>query len=128
MSLLLKLCGGALIAAVCAFVLKATGRSIAPIVVALTSLALISGAFLRLSGAVETINGLLESGGAKECAVLMIKALGIGITVNTVGGICTDLGEASLAAVLETVGRVEILILALPLITEILSAVRELLI
>ncbi len=58
---------------------------------------------------------------------LLLKALGITVITEVAAGICRDVGESGMAAWVETAGRLEILILSLPLITEILTMVKELL-
>ena len=58
---------------------------------------------------------------------ILIKALGIAFLTEVASGICRDGGEASLATWVETAGKLEILILSLPLVEHILDAAKELL-
>ena len=58
-------------------------------------------------------------------AALMLKALGIGFIVRIAGDLCRDRGEESAAGCLETAGKIEILLLCLPLFGELLDLIRE---
>lgn len=51
----------------------------------------------------------------------LIKALGIGLVVQTVADICADAGENTLASKIELLGRAELLLLALPLLKDLLT-------
>lgn len=66
----------------------------------------------------------LLSGGMWQ---MLLKVLGITVITEVAAGICRDVGESGIASWVETAGRLEILILSLPLITEILTMVKELL-
>ncbi len=52
----------------------------------------------------------------------LVKALGIGIVVQTTADICADAGESALASKIELLGRAELLLLALPLLRDLLTA------
>jgi len=58
---------------------------------------------------------------------LLLKALGVTIVTEVAASICRDSGEAGMAQWVETAGKLEILVLALPLISEVLSMVKSLL-
>ncbi len=58
---------------------------------------------------------------------ILVKALGIAFLTEVAAGICRDSGEATLASWVETAGKLELLILALPLIERILDTAGELL-
>ena len=60
-------------------------------------------------------------------AEFLLKALGIAVLTQCCAELCRESGESGVANGVELAGKVEILLLALPLIAEILSTARELL-
>ena len=65
--------------------------------------------------------------GLEEWISLPIKALGIAVLTQVCSDICRESGEAGLGGGVELVGKVEILLLCLPLIEKILSIAKDLL-
>ncbi len=57
----------------------------------------------------------------------LLKALGISVITEVAAGMCRDVGETGVATWVEAAGKLEILVLSLPLISEILTVARELL-
>ncbi len=76
---------------------------------------------------VSYINTLTESGGVSAYAVILMKALGIAILTQICADICRECGESGAAAGVELTGKIEILLLCLPLMNEILTAAQNLL-
>ena len=58
---------------------------------------------------------------------LLMKALGVTLVTEVLASVCRDCGEGSMAQWVETAGKLEILILSLPLITQVLTTVKNLL-
>ncbi len=58
---------------------------------------------------------------------ILLKSLGIAFLTETAAAICRDSGEASLAGWVEMAGKLEILLLAFPLIRTVLDTVSALL-
>lgn len=58
---------------------------------------------------------------------LLLSSLGISLLTELCAGIARDCGEGSLAACVETAGRLEILLLSLPLIRQVLETALGLL-
>ena len=86
------------------------------------------GLVLSLAAPLVTyVSGLLRESAASPYATLVMRALGVAVLTETVGGICRECKEASVASYLEMAGRLEILILCLPLMEEILESVKGLL-
>ena len=88
------------------------------------------GIILSMAGTVITyVTDLTEGTGALDGATwsLLLKALGIAFLTETAASICRDSGEASLAGWVEMAGRLEILLLAFPLIRTVLDTVTALL-
>ena len=57
----------------------------------------------------------------------ILKGLGIVILTQISSDICRDSGEGTLAGYIETVGKLELLLLCIPLIEEILATAEKLL-
>ena len=57
----------------------------------------------------------------------LMKALGVTLITEVSASICRDCGEAGVAQWVETAGRLEILVLSLPLIADILATAKDLL-
>ena len=127
MTLLFKLCGCALIGAICAMTLKESSSGVATAIAALSSLLIISAVITRFSGAVSTVTEIMKENGTIGYGKVMLKSLGVGIVVNTVGSICRDMGETSISSGIELAGKIEILLICLPVITEMLSLIRGIL-
>jgi stage III sporulation protein AD len=88
------------------------------------------GIILSMAGTVITyVTDLAEGTGALDGATwsLLLKALGIAFLTETAASICRDSGEASLAGWVEMAGKLEILLLAFPLIRTVLDTVATLL-
>lgn len=76
---------------------------------------------------VAYIRTLTEDAGVPGYAEFLLKALGLTVLTQCCAELCRESGESGVANGVEIAGKVEILLLALPLIGEILSAARELL-
>lgn len=76
---------------------------------------------------VAYIRTLTEDAGVPGYAEFLLKALGLTVLTQCCAELCRESGEGGVANGVEIAGKVEILLLALPLIGEILSAARELL-
>lgn len=67
-----------------------------------------------------------RTGLAPELFLPLYKTVGIALVVKVSGGLCRDAGAASLASVVEIAGTVCALLVALPLLEAVLSALLEL--
>ena len=64
--------------------------------------------------------------GASQYVEIILKGLGIVILTQICSDICKDNGEGTLAGNIETVGKLELLLLCIPLIEEILGTAERL--
>ena len=62
---------------------------------------------------------LAEQAGLSESFSSLLRMMAIGCLARLGGDLCRDMGETSLATRLELCGRVEILLLCLPLVEEL---------
>ena len=80
-----------------------------------------------LAPQIEYIGGLWYAEELKGYAAPMVKSLGIALIAQTAADICRDMGESAAASKVEFAGKVEIMLLCLPLINELLEFARGLL-
>ena len=73
------------------------------------------------------INTLAGESGTLKYVETILKGLGIVILTQISADICRDGGEGTLAGHIETVGKLELLLLCIPLIGEILATAEKLL-
>ena len=73
------------------------------------------------------LNTLMGQSPAQPYAAILMKALGIAVLTQCCASICRECGENSAAGGVELTGKIEILLLCLPLIQEILTAAQGLL-
>ena len=88
------------------------------------------GMLLTLAGTVlDFVTELTEGTGALdgETGTILLKALGIAFITETATSICRDSGEGTLAGWVEMAGKLEILLLAFPLIRTVMETVKMLL-
>lgn len=72
------------------------------------------------------ITALVGNALPSEFYSVLLRSLGLAFATELCAGICRDSGETSLAGWVETVGRLEILVLALPLIRTLLETISGL--
>lgn len=114
---LYRLIGFALASAVLSFTVRRFNEQAAQ------SLAIAATAFIMLSllaavtGLLDDLKELFSLGGIQpDLLSTAIKAVGIAYTAQLSASVCRDLGESSLAVSSELVGRILLVLLALPLI------------
>ena len=56
----------------------------------------------------------------------LLKALGIAVLTQIAADLCRECGEPSMAGGVELIGKIEILLLSIPLIEEVMEIAREL--
>lgn len=76
---------------------------------------------------VSYLKNLTEISGISGYAEFLLKALGIAVLTQCCAELCRESGESGAASGVELAGKVEILLLSLPLINEILATAKELL-
>ena len=125
MTELFRICGVAVLGAVAALLIKKQSGGQAALVGVVALVRLLSPVLARYKEAISSLHAMLAETGWEEYGVLMFKSLGVGLAVKVTADVCRDLGEESLASALETAGRLEILLLCLPLMNELLATIRE---
>ena len=123
----IQIAAACIIAAVLALVLRKGSPELAMLV----TLAAVVAAFLGLSGLLTDLIKFLQelsekTGVSQRLFVPLYKIVGIALIVRIGGSLCRDAGETALAAVVETAGTVCALLVAIPLLQEVLSLLMEL--
>ena len=121
----LKMCGAAIIASFAAMLLRELGRnSDVPVKLG-------AAVILLAAGAAITAPLVAWLGGNAGAALggnfdIIIRAMAIALCVRLAADICRECGAAGVGAALEIAGRIEVLILALPILGEALETVGAL--
>ncbi len=121
MTELLKICGGAIIVAVTAFLLREFGTRGAA---AFSILGLVIFLGVLADGVKDTaaaVSGLADMAGVGVMAKEILKLTGVSYIFGISSDICAELGEKSLSLALLAVGRVEILLIVMPYFLEIVK-------
>ena len=128
METMLKVGAVAVIAALCAVMVKGTARQLA-LALSLAAAAVILGLAL---GALEDVVAMAEdlqamAGLSPAVVAPVLKTVGIAILTHIAAQVCKDAGEGGIAAVTETAGSAMALCTALPLLRAVLDTVTGLL-
>jgi len=123
-----KLCAVAVIAALCALILKKQVPEVA------LCLSLTAGCLLLWEAldALSAVRGLMDSlarqaGISVQVWRSVVKLVGIGVFTRLGAAVCRDAGEGGVAAFLETAGAALALFTALPLVETVFDTLQGLL-
>lgn len=100
-------------------VLRELGFRGSRLVILLGTVSILGASVIYLGETVSEISALTDKG--NECAVAMLKIVGVGYAFGICSDVCRDLGESGLSAAVCLFGRVEILMISLPFIKEIIE-------
>ena len=123
---LLATVGIGILTAISALLLRECKSPLAPLVTLMAGITLLLALIPRLSPIVAFAESLSDTLPA-AVGETVGKVLAAGILTSIGSETCSELGAPALGARLELFGRIEILLLALPLLRELLSRVEELL-
>ena len=105
--------GAAILAAICAMLVRECGGKLAPLISLTGATVLVLCTLPRMARAVQELSSIAALG-ADVWLAPILKIIAVGYAVEIGADICRDLGAASLASRLELCGKLEIFILALP--------------
>jgi stage III sporulation protein AD len=121
-----KICGIAIICAIiCILVKNYQSGFIVPTRIA-GMIILYSAVILLLSPLVKYLLGIMDGTISAEHIELIVKSMSIAYITQATSEICKECGENSLATGVDTIGKMEILILAIPLIENLIGLAGEL--
>ncbi len=118
---ILQAAGAAIVIGVTLALLKDGGGRLALFVGAGGGILLLGYMMARLGGVFRDFTTLARESALSPYVTLLLKAIGIGYVVSISADICRDLGATETAKKLELCGRAELLVLALPPLTELLK-------
>ncbi|MBQ2757029.1 MAG: hypothetical protein IJF31_00965 [Clostridia bacterium] len=124
---ILQLSGIALLGAMTILLLRELRATAAVPVRLVTTLVLLGAAVGLYAPLLSRIHTLFSLSGGADLAGAVLRAVGIGLICEWTAGFCRDLGEGSVAEGVVLFGKLEILLLALPLLDELLKVIGELL-
>lgn len=128
MDTVLRICGVALCALSAALLLRDRHRAISAVCVSLATVTVLLYCLTsQLSGFTQTLSKLSEGEGFADYAVTLTKALGIAYVTGAATEVCKSCGESSLAYAVGIGGRAELLLLALPMVSNLLGIASEIL-
>ena len=122
-----KICAVAILfASLCVVIKHFRAEFIIPTRVAVTII--ICGVVITLiDPIIEYFNNIMGQTLPLEHMKIILKSLAIAFIVQISSEICRDCGENNIAAGIETIGKIEIILLSLPMINNIISMSMELL-
>ena len=124
-SQLLKIFAVALISVASGAVIKLVRGELA-FAVRMAGVILVFGIMLlSLESFLRELSAIFDAGGFSEYIELILKALGVAILTHFAATVCRDCGEAGLAGAVELSGKLEILLLSLPMIERLLRYTAE---
>lgn len=122
----LKLCMLAVTGVCAAMIVKQWKNDFLPLLRLALALLFAVAAIGAASPLVSYLSGLTGRDGMGTYAEILMKALGIAVLTQCCAELCRECGENGAATGVELTGKVQILLLCLPLINEILSVAETL--
>lgn len=113
-------CGAALVGVFLSFILSAMGYRGGRLVSVAASVMLFMFAAGGIGEILSELSWISDSAGLGEIAEAALKIVGIGYVAGICYDICLDMGERGVASAVLTVGRVEILLVSTPVISDML--------
>ena len=121
MVMVLKVSGVVLIGAFASLLLKENSRAVATVTVICTFLTVII--YCTENGLVRAVDNITAQAGDSfsEIAEILVKALGISYITGITHEMCASAGENTLASAADFAGKVEIVLLCLPMVSKLLQ-------
>ena len=120
-----KICAvGIVFAIICVLIKNYRGEFLIP--VRLASTVVIFGvAVILISPVIKFLNSIMGQTLPLEYMEIILKTLAIAYMTQISGELCRECGENSIAFGIETVGKIEIVVLSLPLINNVIIMSKE---
>ena len=123
---IVKILGIAIMCACVAVVIKSANKDFSGIVKVVSAAILAGGVVIIASPLIEFITDISEGTQINTYLSVMLKALGIAFLTHICASVCRDCGEQTIAGYAELAGKIEMLIIALPLIEELITIAEDL--
>ena len=119
------ICGLSLIAIVLSSILKGLKKEFGVLLSVIFGIILLKYSISIFANKFNFLNELVNNTPLGEYSNTLLKIFGISLIVETISDICKDSGESSIASKIELLGKVEILLISIPLIEKILHIIQE---
>jgi len=119
------ICGISLIAVVLSSILKGLKKEFAVFLSIIFGIILLKYSISIFANEFSFLNELVNSTPLGKYSNTLLKIFGISLIVETISDICKDSGESSIASKIELLGKIEILLISIPLIERILQIIQE---
>lgn len=116
-----KIFGAAIMCVAVILTLRSASRDAADMVKIISSVLLAGFIIFTVSPLLELIFGIAEGSGVNTYISVMIKSLGVAFVTHVCASVCRDCGENTIAGYAELAGKIEMLMISVPLIKEILG-------
>lgn len=122
---ILTLCGITILFVIIIIFLKKAKSDLVLPLSFLLSIVLLRQALRTLESEGGLLKNLFENPPFSEYGDVILKAFGISLVVQLLSDFCKDAGESSISTKIELLGKIEIIILSLPLVEKILDIVKN---
>lgn len=122
----LKICALAIICVISSVIIKNLSSNFALPTRFAGILILYSAIIIFLSPLVSYLGKILCNTVSEDNIKLVLKVLAIAYITQITSDICRDCGENTFASSVDTIGKIEIIVLSMPLIDEIIKIAEEL--
>lgn len=116
-----KTCGFIILSLVVLVIIKGIKADVQIPIKLVVAIVLFGVVITGVSEVLGGFNDIITTSGASKYVTVMLKSLFVGIITSICSTLCQDAGEGTLSFICVLVGKVQILLLALPLIYEILD-------
>ena len=127
MDTMLRFCGAGVLCAVAALLLRQIKGEYALLVRVAGGILIFGAVLVNVGGVLSSLREIIEGNGLSPYTQVLIKTLGVAILTKICADICKDCGENTIASGVELGGKIAILALCIPLITELLEYALEML-
>ena len=117
----LQICGAGVLAAAVAVILKDAKAPHPEALTAVFAVLVFGRVLMNTETVVSFINGMSAGTSAEEHVSTLLKAAGIAFAVDMASEICRGAGEGNIATYVETFGKFELIVLTLPVVSELLE-------
>ena len=107
-----------------AYVKKIKSDFAIPLAIVCVLIMLKSG-FSLFAENIQFLGGIINDGAMGEYSEMLLKTLGVSLAVQTTSDVCRDAGEGAIASKVELLGKIEIIIIGIPLIKKIFEISQE---
>lgn len=120
MNVLLKICGFALLSALCALLLHAQHHQAGRMVALCAGFMLLTGTLTQMEGVIQALRSFCQSAGLEnETVVLIIRLIAMAYITEFAAQACKDAGEEGLSKKCALAGKIILAGQTVPLVTEI---------